>query len=120
MELNTGIYEQIINRLFKHKLEIEDLKHYYIGKKPINRENVAGYLSQYLYTLLKQVMAQLPDNDQGVEQGIDLTNQIIKKLVQDFNLDSDNLIEKQKEILTAYSGGIPFTYSSDIRSLNCC
>ncbi len=101
MELDTGIYEQIINRLFKDKLEIEDLKHYYIGKKPINRENVAVYLSQYLYTLLKQVMAQLPDNDQGVERGIDLTNQIIKKLVQDFNLDSDNLIEKQKEILTA-------------------
>jgi hypothetical protein len=25
MELNTGIYEQIINRLFQHKLEIEDL-----------------------------------------------------------------------------------------------
>lgn len=101
MELNTGIYEQIINRLFQHKLEIEDLSHYYIGKKPVNRENVAIYLSQYLYTLLKQALSQLPDDNEGVEKGIKLANQIIKGLVQDFNLDSGNLIEKQREILTA-------------------
>ncbi|MCO6026630.1 hypothetical protein NG821_12435 [Prevotella cerevisiae] len=101
MELNTGIYEQIINRLFQHKLEIEDLSHYYIGKKPVNRENVAIYLSQYLYTLLKQALSQLPDDNEGVEKGIKLANQIIKGLVQNFNLDSGNLIEKQREILTA-------------------
>lgn len=101
MQLYTGLYEQIINQLFEEKLKQEDIGRYYIGKKPIDKSNVASYLSQYLNTLFRQVLMQLPDDETGVDIGVRLTNQIIKKLGRNFNLDSNNLIDKQKEILTA-------------------
>lgn len=46
--MELGIYEQIINQLFKVKLAQVDENRFYIGKKPISKENVAEYLSQYL------------------------------------------------------------------------
>lgn len=118
MNLNTGIYEQIINQLFEEKIRQEDITKYYIGKKPIDKDNVAGYLSRYLYMLFKQVLSQLPDDESGVQKGVDLANQIIKKLGRDFNLDSGNLIEKQKQILTAVIDKTKCDYPDIAQHLN--
>ncbi len=99
--MELGIYEQIINRMFKHKLEAMDRTRYYVGSKPIDKENAAEYLSQYLYTLIKQVLRQLSQNEYDFQKGIDLANAIIKKLSLEFNLDDGNLIDAGNKILTA-------------------
>ena len=46
--LATGIYEQIINRLFKQKLDQVDTERFYIGKKAISKEDAVNILSKYL------------------------------------------------------------------------
>ena len=49
----AGIYEQIINQLFKVKLEKYDRKIYHIGMKEIGRNEAIQYLSRYLYILIQ-------------------------------------------------------------------
>lgn len=100
--MELGIYEQIINRLFEIKLKDIDTDRYYIGKEPISKENVAPFLSQYLFSLFKLAFAGLED-DEAVNRGIKMANDIIRHLAQQFTLEGaeQNLIDKQKEILTA-------------------
>lgn len=99
--MELGIYEQIINRFFKRKLDEMDQCKYYIGKKPIDKSNIAEYLSQYLYALIKQLFNQLGDDDRDLQRGIDIANSIIKQLAFDFSIKDDNLIDAQNQILTA-------------------
>jgi superfamily II DNA or RNA helicase/HKD family nuclease len=100
--MELGIYEQIINQLFRIKLEKVDTQRYYIGKEPITKDNAAALLSQYLFSLFKLCFAGLED-DEAVDKGIKLANDIIRHLAQQFSLEGSelNLIDKQKEILTA-------------------
>lgn len=102
MNMELGIYEQIINRLFQIKLEGIDTQRYYVGKEPISKENVAPFLSQYLFSLFKLAFSGLKD-DEAVDRGIKMANGIIRQLAQQFTLEDagQNLIDKQKEILTA-------------------
>ncbi len=99
--MELGIYEQIINRFFKRKLDELDQCKYYIGKKPIDKTNIAEYLSQYLYALIKRLFSQLSDDDNELQRGIDITNSIIKQLSTDFSIKDDDLIDAQNQILTA-------------------
>ena len=71
--MELGIYEQIINRLFEIKLKDIDTDRYYIGKEPISKENVAPFLSQYLFSLFKLAFAGLED-DEAVNRGIKMAN----------------------------------------------
>ncbi|MGI6224209.1 MAG: DUF3427 domain-containing protein [Prevotella sp.] len=100
--MELGIYEQIINRLFKIKLDEFDSQRYYIGKEPINKDNAASLLSQYLFSLFKLCFAGLED-DEAVSRGINLANDIIRYLAQQVSLEGSelNLIDTQNEILTA-------------------
>ena len=47
--IELGLYEQIINKLFEVKLDGLDEHVFYIGKQPMTKDNVASYLSRYLY-----------------------------------------------------------------------
>ena len=100
MEMEIGLYEQIINQLFKVKLEQVDKAKFYIGKEPIDKSNVAEYLSQYLFGLFKLAFFNLT-GESDVYRGINFANEIIKQLEREFNLDNANLIDKQQQILTA-------------------
>lgn len=70
--MELGIYEQIINRFFKRKLDEMDQCKYYIGKKPIDKSNIAEYLSQYLHALIKQLFNQLGDDDRDLRRVLTL------------------------------------------------
>ncbi|MGI6231634.1 MAG: DUF3427 domain-containing protein [Prevotella sp.] len=100
--MELGVYEQIINRLFRLKLEKVDSQRYFIGKEPITKDNAASILSQYLFSLFKLCFNGLED-DEAVNKGIRLANDIIRYLASQFSLEGSelNLIDKQKEILTA-------------------
>ena len=41
--IHTGVYEQIINRLFKLKLNEVDTGRFYIGKKLISKDDASQY-----------------------------------------------------------------------------
>lgn len=101
-KLHTGIYEQIINRLFKLKLDEVDAERFYIGKKCIAKDDAIKILSKYLQHLIEVAFIGTPD-DQDVNKYTDFVNSVIKTLGREFNVeDTDlDLIDAQKSILTA-------------------
>ena len=98
----TGIYEQIINQLFRCKLDGCDRKIYHIGTKEIGKEEAINYLSRYLYVIIQELITDLVDTEDGVERSIRLVNAIIKKLGREFQMEhyEDDLIDASHSILT--------------------
>ena len=111
--MELGIYEQIINKLFEKKLSICDHNRFYVGERKIKREEVSKILSMYLCHIFEQVLLDVVDRtadteesdeeakNHAIDKGISLANAIISKLVNEFHLDSNNLISAQAKILTA-------------------
>ena len=102
MNISTGIYEQIINRLFQLKLEQVDAERFYIGKKPIAKEDAIRILSKYLQHLIEVAFIGTPD-DQDADKYTEFVNSVIKTLGREFNVEDTelDLIDAQKSILTA-------------------
>lgn len=99
--IELGLYEQIINQLFEIKLGDLNHQEFFIGKQAITKDNIAKYLSQYLYGLFEEVFSQFSQDEDSVEKAIKLANDIIKKLAQDLYIDDNNLVSTKSEILTA-------------------
>ena len=110
--MKIGIYEQIINQLFEEKISSIDQNRFYIGKRVIKKDEVAKLLSMYLTSIFEQVLSDMVDindetdeedeqKDSSVKRGLELANSIIRKLVNEFHLDSGNLVSAQAKILTA-------------------
>ena len=110
--MKIGIYEQIINQLFEEKISSIDQKRFYIGERVIKKDEVAKLLSMYLTSIFEQVLSDMVDTndesekedeqkDSSVKKGLELANSIICKLVNEFHLDSGNLVSAQAKILTA-------------------
>lgn len=100
--IHTGIYEQIINRLFQLKLKEVDANRFYIGKKPIGKDDAVHILSKYLQRLIEIAFIGTPD-DLDTDRYIDFINSVIKILGKEFKVDDTelDLIDAQKSILTA-------------------
>lgn len=100
--IHTGVYEQIINRLFKLKLNKVDTERFYIGKKPISKDDAMSILSKYLQNLIEIAFANTPD-DQDADKYTDFINSVIKALGKEFNMNDTelDLIDAQKT-MTAY------------------
>lgn len=110
--MKIGIYEQIINQLFEEKISSIDQTRFYVGERVIEKHEVAKLLSMYLTGIFEQMLTDVVNTDQNeddldnqnnksVSKGIDLANAIIRKLVNEFNLESGNLLSAQAKILTA-------------------
>ena len=107
--MKLGIYEQIINQLFEEKISSIDQNRFYVGERVIKKDEVAKLLSMYLTSIFEQVLSDVvdtDDNEEGqtdlsVKKSLDLANAIIHKLVNEFHLDSGNLVSAQAKILTA-------------------
>ena len=100
--IHTGIYEQIINRLFQLKLKEVDADRYYIGKKPIAKDDAVHILSKYLQRLIEIAFIGAPEGLE-TDRYTDFINSVIKILGKEFNVDDAelDLIDAQKSILTA-------------------
>ena len=107
--MKLGIYEQIINQLFEEKISSIDQNRFYVGERVIKKDEVAKLLSMYLTSIFEQVLSDVVDTDDdeegqtdlSVKKSLDLANAIIHKLVNEFHLDSGNLVSAQAKILTA-------------------
>ena len=111
--MQIGIYEQIINQLFEEKIASIDREQFYIGERAIERHEVAKLLAMYMTGIFEQMLSgasDLEDEDvddveeqkkDGVRKGVNLANAIIKKLIDEFHIESGNLLSAQAKILTA-------------------
>ncbi len=97
-----GIYEQIINQLFRSKLDKYDKSVYYIGEKPIGKEEAIAYLSKYLYTILQDLICSIAEEERGIDRSVEFINTIIKNLAKEFRIaDFENdLIDASQSVLT--------------------
>lgn len=100
--ISTGVYEQIINRLFLLKLNKVDAERFYIGKKLISKDDAVHILSKYLQHLIEVAFIGTPE-DQNVDKYIEFVNSVIRTLGKEFNVDDTDLdlVDAQKSILTA-------------------
>ena len=110
--MKIGVYEQIINQLFEEKIASIDQSRFYIGERLIEKHEVAKFLSMYLTSIFEQMLADVNETNEDVDEddchktdtvkkSVDLANAIIRKLVNDFQLESGNLLSAQAKILTA-------------------
>lgn len=98
----TGVYEQIINRLFRLKLNQVDAERFYIGKRPISKNDAVHILSKYLQHLIEIAFIGTPE-DENADKYTDFINSVIKTLGREFKIEDTelDLIDAQKSILTA-------------------
>lgn len=99
--IELGLYEKIITTMFENKLEQLDNDKYYIGTKEIKPENVAEYLSRYMYGIFHQIFSQIDQRDEYVPKSINLANTIIKFIAKELDIDNQDLISTEAKILTA-------------------
>lgn len=108
----TGVYEQILNDLFEEKISRADADRYYIGCRDVKKKEAAKLLSMYLLSVIEPLFFGLVNssaNDEDaedstndcVQRGISVANAIIKKLVDEFHVDTGNLVSAKAKILTA-------------------
>lgn len=100
--METGIYESIINKLIKSKLEAVDITKFHIAKTPIDKSEATFFLSQYLHRVINFAFSTLRGDD-VVSKQIKLSNKIIELLDKELTkqqLEQD-LIDTQAELLTA-------------------
>ncbi len=100
--IQTGLYEQLINKLITSKLNKLDRNTFFIKESPIDKSEAARILSHYLVDVI-QFALNLVTGDDSVSKQIELSNNIIKLLrdhLNDAEFEED-LIETQARILSA-------------------
>ncbi len=99
----VGIYEQIINQLFRVKINSYDKSVYYIGEKRIGKEEAIIHLSRYLAHIIQGIVAEVAVDEAGADRCVRFINSVIKKLGKEFSVTDfeDNLIDADASILTA-------------------
>ncbi|MEI7983025.1 MAG: phospholipase D-like domain-containing protein [Bacteroidota bacterium] len=98
----TGIYEQLINKMVSSKLSELDRDIYFIKETPIDKSEASQILSQYLIEII-QVALNLILGDDRISKQIEISNNIIKLLrdeLDDNDFEAD-LIETEARILSA-------------------
>ena len=113
MNLETGLYEQLINKLVANKLESVDSQKFYVSETTLDKEEASQYLSLYLAETIKYALNEIKEKDRPLKQ-IELSNKIIQLLVLELgNVElSDNLLESEGKILQAVFSKLNFPYSS--------
>ncbi len=98
----TGLYEQLINKLVASKINCLDRNTYYIKETPIDKSEASKVLSQYLIEVI-QFALNLISGENKIEKQIELSNNIIRLLRDDLNEQEfdEDLIETEAKILSA-------------------
>jgi superfamily II DNA or RNA helicase len=101
--LQTGLYEQLINKLFAQRLqELDKSVYFYKNDTTLSRSEASRHLTQYVSGIIKYALESVPGDDRPGRQ-IDLINKIILLLmdeIRDHDL-SENLVESEGRILEA-------------------
>lgn len=108
--MKSGVYEQLINQDLEKKIVSLDRNRFYVGERTIERSEITKLFSTYLSSIFEQLLIEITDSIEDDEErietnvltkSIELANAIIRKLIKDFNLGTDNLVSTKAKILTA-------------------
>lgn len=112
MGFETGIYEQIINKIISERLRALPENSFYIQETKLDKAEAAKYLSNYLATIIQFALNEVKDSDRPLRQ-IHLSNKIIEVLASEMhNLHlTDNLIDDEGRILEAVFSKVNFPHS---------
>jgi len=110
--MQTGLYEQLINKLLMSNLDKIDRNVYYIKETTVDKNEASRILSAYLVELIHFALDLISGTDK-LEKQIELTNNIIRLLRDELN-DTDfeeDIIATEVKILHAIirkvDSGIP-------------
>ena len=113
MSFETGLYEQLINKLVSNKLDSLDCQKFHISETTLDKEEASQYLSLYLSETIRFALNEIKEKDRPLRQ-IEISNKIIKLLAEELkNVNfTDNLIENEGRILEAVFSKSNFPYSN--------
>ncbi|MCM4155147.1 DEAD/DEAH box helicase [Gramella sp. AN32] len=114
MGIETGLYEQLINKIVANKIASLDLNEFFISKISLDKQEASQYLSLYLAKTIRFALNEIKeDGDKPIRQ-IELSNKIIRLLVKELNnLEfSENIIDNEGKILQAIFSKLDFPYSN--------
>ncbi len=113
MSFETGLYEQLINKLVSNKLDSLDSQKFHISETILDKEEASQYLSLYLAETIKYALNEIKEKDRPLRQ-IEISNKIITLLAKELkSLDlTENLIENEGRILEAVFSKSNFPYSN--------
>ncbi|GAB2760454.1 DEAD/DEAH box helicase [Salinimicrobium soli] len=111
MIFETGLYEQLINKLVKNKLESIDSEKFHISETTLDTEEASQYLSLYLAETIKFALNEVKEKDRPLKQ-IELSNKIIQLLIRELDCleMNDNLLETEGKILQGIFSKLDFPF----------
>ncbi|MGN6396205.1 MAG: DUF3427 domain-containing protein [Mucilaginibacter sp.] len=112
MQIELGIYEQLINKLIANRLSHLADDKFFVKSSILDKEEASRYLSLYLSETIRFALNDIKDDDRTLRQ-IEISNKIIQVLIDELpklNL-SDNLIDNEGKILEAVFSSLDFKYS---------
>jgi superfamily II DNA or RNA helicase len=100
--MNQGLYEELVTKLIKYKLNELDKDAFYIKKTSIDKVEAAHFLSQHIGKTINHAFNLIKGED-IVETQIEIANKIIIFLKAELNKEEfeDDLIETEGKILNA-------------------
>jgi superfamily II DNA or RNA helicase len=112
-----GIYEEIVTKLVKSKLEELDPSTFYIKKSPIDKSEAAELLTLSLTSSIRYALTLVKTENQ-LEHQISIANKIIQYLKEELKHEDfeDDLIESEGKILKAVFSRVDNDFSDlDLR-----
>jgi superfamily II DNA or RNA helicase len=108
-----GLYEQLITKLVRTRLNNLDEKLYLVKDTLIDREEAARFLSTYLCEVIFEALRKVPKTE-GVEKQIEIANQIVFLLrdTMDDNDFEESVIDVEGKILSAIFKKLDFPISN--------
>lgn len=82
MSFETGLYEQLINKLVANRLELLETDKFHISETSLDKQEAAHYLSLYLAGTIRYALNEIKEKDRPLMQ-IELSNKIIQLLVRE-------------------------------------
>ncbi|AWH75083.1 DUF3427 domain-containing protein [Dokdonia sp. Dokd-P16] len=98
--MEEGIYEQIITKLVRTKIETINADVFYIKEVPVDRDEASLILSRHLFYSIKQALNLIKNSDK-TNRKISIANKIIRLLrdeLENVNFE-DDIIENEGSIL---------------------
>lgn len=108
----TGLYEQLINKLISTKLKDLNRNDFYIKETAIDKTEAARILSKYLIEIIQFALDEIT-GDNSIEKQIELSNKIILLLKTELKDEvfEEDLIETEAKILSAIFSKVNAVFS---------
>ncbi len=111
--METGLYEQLINKLIANKLDALEKEAFHVNKVLLDKQEAAKYLGSYLMRVIRYALNEVEQDDRPMRQ-IEISNKIIRLLNQELrHIDlSEDILESEGQILNAVFSKKNFPYSN--------